>query len=602
MLVELAIRDFAIIEDVRLRLTPGFNALTGETGAGKSILVGAVGQLLGDRADTDAVRSGAERAIIEGVFEPGARADRIREVLEVYGIDEDPVLIMCREIHAAGRSTARINGRAVPVRALTEIGQLLIDIHGQSDNASLKREAEHVELLDRFGGLLGERAALGERVARLRAVRRELATLRGDAAELARRAELLRYQVDEITKARLRPDEEEALLAERHRLANAERLATLAERAYLALQGDEEQTGAGDLLGAGASALAALAEIDASMREHVEALTAAHETAQDVAHAVRSYRERTAFDASGLEAVEERLAAIGELRRKYGGDVAAVLAHAERAALDLSRLEGAEAETEALDAEAEALLAEIGQLGQGLGTRRREAGNRLTAAVEAQLAVLGMADGRFEVALERTPDPDGAAAHGGRWAFGPGGLERVAFLVSANAGEPPRALARVASGGETARLMLALKNILSAADGIPTLIFDEIDAGIGGRIGRVVGEKLWQLTGRHQVLCVTHLPQVAAWGDSHFHVRKAVVAGRTVTAVDRLDEAARVEELSQMLGGAGEAARANAGQLLAEAGAGKLAAAPEGGGPDGRRDHRAALGAPVLEPSSRRTR
>lgn len=587
MLVELAIRDFAIIEDVRLRLTPGFNALTGETGAGKSILVGAVGQLLGDRADSDVVRAGAERAIVEGVFEPGPRADRIRDVLEAYGIDEDPVLIMCREIHAAGRSTARVNGRSVPVRALTEIGQLLIDIHGQSDNASLKREAEHVELLDRFGGLLGDRAALAERVGRLRSVRRELDALRGDAEEMARRAERLRWQVDEIAQARLKAGEEDELLAERHRLVNAERLAALAERAYTALHGDEDQTGAADLLGAADAALGALAEIDPEMREHVEALAAALEAARDVAHAVRVYRERSAFDAGGLEAVEERLAAIAELRRKYGGDVGEVLAHGERAAAELARLEGAEAETDALEAEAAAVAGEIGALGAALGARRREAGGRLAAAVEAQLGALGMADGRFQVALERTPDPAGVAADGGSWAFDASGLERVAFLVSTNAGEPPRPLARIASGGETARLMLALKNVLTAADGIPTLIFDEIDAGIGGRIGRVVGEKLWRLAARHQVLCVTHLPQVAAWGDTHFHVRKAVADGRTVTEVRQLEGPARVEEVAQMLGGAGDAARANARQLLAEADEAKRGLSVEA----------APVGAPARRPS-----
>lgn len=563
MLVELAIRDYAIIDDLRLRLAAGFNVLTGETGAGKSIIIGALGLLLGERADATAVRAGAERAVIEGVFEPGARADVVRPILEAYGIDEDPVLIVTREVHAEGRSTGRVNGRSVPVRALAELGARLVDVHGQSDNASLKREATHLDLLDGFAGCDAQRAELAHRVRQLRAVQDELAALRTDEASLARRAELLRFQVDEIEAAALDADEAESLRAERARLANAERLATLADGAWQALKGDDEAAGALDRLDAALGAAGDIAALDPSLADVVDALGAAVEGVAGAAAALRGYRDRLEADPERLQAVDDRLDAIGTLKRKYGPEIADVLAFAERAAGELAHLEGASDRIAALEAERATLLDEIGARAAVLSGARQAAGERLAAAVVVELGDLGMPGGRFAVAQTTRPVDDGAPTPAGRFAFDERGIDRVAFQVSTNPGEPLLPLAAVASGGETARIMLALKRILTSADRVPTLVFDEVDAGIGGRIGAVVGRKLWQLGRQHQVLCVTHLPQVAVFGDVHFQVRKDTNAGRTRTRIDRLDDAARLAEVTAMLGIATEAGRRNAAELLA---------------------------------------
>ncbi|MFN8423407.1 MAG: DNA repair protein RecN [Anaerolineae bacterium] len=564
MLVELAIRDYAIIDDLRLRLAPGFNVLTGETGAGKSIIVGALGLLLGERADSSSVRAGAERALIEGVFEPGARADALRARLEAYGVDEDPVLIVAREVHSEGRSTGRINGRAVPVRALAEIGALLVDVHGQSDNASLKREASHIDLLDAFAGVEADRARLAGRVRRFRAAAEELAALQADEAALMRRADLLRFQVDEIEAARLDAGEVDALRAERARLANAERLAALADGAWQALKGDDESAGAIDRMDAAMSAAADIAAIDPSLDGLVEALAAAVESVGGAASELRGYRDRLEADPERLRQLDERLDVIATLKRKYGPEIGDVLAFGERAAEELAHLAGAGDRIHVLEAERAALLAEIGAAAAALSAARSAAGERLGAAVVVELADLGMEGSRFRAALARRAEEDGGApTPDGRFSFDERGIDRVSFQISTNPGEPLQPLAAVASGGETARIMLALKRILTAADRVPTLVFDEVDAGIGGRIGDVVGRKLWQLGRAHQVLCVTHLPQVAVFGDVHYHVRKAASDGRTHTRVDRLDDDERVGEVTAMLGAATDAGRMNAAELLA---------------------------------------
>jgi DNA repair protein RecN (Recombination protein N) len=563
MLVELDIRDFAIIDHLRLRLTPGFNVLTGETGAGKSIIVDAVSQLLGERADTADIRAGCQRALVEGVFEPGPAAARLQPAMAGYGIEPEAVLVLSREIAGGGRSLARVNGRAVPVKALSDIGQRLVDIHGQSENASLKREAEHIELLDRYAGLEEPRCELAEQVGHAVALARELAARQQDEALLARRAERLAFEVEEIGAAKPAVAEEEALLAERIRLANAERLAVLADGAYGALRGGgAHETGATDLLAMALKSLEALAQIDPALAPLHEALLAHSEQLSEAARRLLEYRDRLEFDPHRLEAVEERLAVMADLKRKYGPDIAAVIAHGEQAAAELEQISHSEEHIAELTTRHAAALAQIGELAADLSARRHEAAEQLARAVEAELAALGMPGSRFDVALERQPEAAGVPVGGERYAFDATGIDRVAFLVSTNPGEPPRPLVRVASGGETARLMLALKSILSAADDIPTLIFDEIDAGIGGRVGTVVGEKLWGLADRHQVLCVTHLPQVASYGDTHYHVRKRLADGRTATEVRHVDGEERVAELTAMLGTGTDAAGENALQLL----------------------------------------
>ncbi|HEY64674.1 MAG TPA: DNA repair protein RecN [Caldilineae bacterium] len=574
MLVELNIRNFAIIEELNLRFSEGLNVLTGETGAGKSIIIDAVSLLLGGRAFTDLIRAGADRAEIEGHFRLGSRARVIQPILEAEGLEgEDDLLILAREVRRSGRNICRVNGRAVALSLLSEIGQYLVDIHGQGEHLSLLRVREHVNLLDRYAGLEAERAEMARLVERLRQVRSELVDLRRDERELARRVDLLTYQVQEITEARLVPGEEEELEAERRRLANAEQLMLLAtEAAQVLEEGFEEQMSVIDLLGQVEQALTRLARIDPdmeAMRQQVEDLS--YQLA-DIARDVRDYRDGIEFNPARLAQIEERLDVIHNLKRKYGDSIEEILAFAERAQAELDTITHSEERIAELEAEEERLLREIGELGQRLSQARREAGERLAQEVERELDDLRMEHARFGVDLRWRDDPEGAYVGDRRVAFDATGLDRVEFLISANPGEPLRPLARVASGGETARLMLALKTVLSRADETPTLIFDEIDVGIGGRVGAVVGRKLWGLTapdvqGRraHQVLCVTHLPQLAAYGDTHYHVSKVVEGDRTVTRVRELSGDERIEELAAMLGAPTDSGRESTAMMLAEA-------------------------------------
>jgi DNA repair protein RecN (Recombination protein N) len=574
MLAEIRIRNFAIIEELTLRFGEGLNVLTGETGAGKSIIIDAVSLLLGGRASTDIIRAGAEQAEVEGHFYLGKRAAVIRPLLEAEGLEgEGDLLILAREIRRNGRHICRVNGRAVALSVLNEIGQRLIDIHGQGEHLSLLRVREHVELLDRYAGLEVERAEVTRLVHTLRQVRADLANLRRDERELARRIDLLTYQIQEIAAARLEPGEDEALEAERRRLANAEQLIHLTAQVTQALEnGSEEQSSAVDLLGQAVQILTRLARIDPEvepMRRQIEDLSY---QLSDVAHELRRYRDRVEFNPARLAEVEERLELIHNLKRKYGDSIEEILAFGERAQAELDGITHAEERIAELEAEERRLLRAIGELGQRLSAARREAAARLAQAVERELDDLRMEHARFSVDLQWQDDPEGAYVGDRRVAFDATGLDRVEFLISANPGEPLRPLARVASGGETARLMLALKAVLSRADETPTLIFDEIDVGIGGRVGAVVGHKLWGLTApdargcrAHQVLCVTHLPQLAAYGDIHYHVSKAVEGERTLTHVRQLEGDERIGELAAMLGAPTAAGRASAAAMLAEA-------------------------------------
>jgi DNA repair protein RecN (Recombination protein N) len=547
--------------------------LTGETGAGKSIIIDAVSMLLGGRAGTEVIRSGSERTIIEGSFVLDQEAQAtVNSLLEVDGLEgDDPaILSVGREIRLEGRNVCRINGRSVSLKVLSAIGERLVDIHGQTEHLSLMRVREHVDLLDRFGDLWPLREQVGELVQTLRAVRRKLSDQRRDERELARRVDLLQYQVSEIDAARLDPDEEPELAQERTRLANAEQLQVLADEAYHALyEGSEEQAAAVDLLQMAVRALAGLARLDPSTTTLGEAAEALSYQFEDLTASIRDYRDSIEFNPRRLAQVEDRLALIHNLQRKYGDTVHDVLAFAERARQELESIEHSEERIAELEAEEERLLREIGQAGAALSARRREAGERLAAGIEAELEELSMARAEFGVEIAWRDDPEGAYVGGRRVAFDLTGLDRVEFLVAPNVGEPLKPLVRIASGGETSRLMLALKTVLAQADRTATLIFDEIDAGIGGRVGAVVGQKLWGLTlgdgsraRCHQVLCVTHLPQLASFGDLHLFVCKDVVGDRTVTAVQPLEGAEREQEIAGMLGAVTDRTRASAREML----------------------------------------
>jgi DNA repair protein RecN (Recombination protein N) len=567
MLTELRVRDFAIIDDLLLRFHPGFNILTGETGAGKSIIIDAVELLLGARSSQEMVRAGADIASIEGLFELDATiGQRLQPRLEAEGLEgEDGLLILGREVRRGGRSVARINGRAVAQALLAEIGGQLVDIHGQGEHLSLLNAREHINLLDRYADLESGRAEVAGLVGRLRGVRSELEDLRQNAREIARRIDLLTYQVGEIDAAGLTPGEDERLESERRRLANAETLAGHAAAIHhLLAEGEEQAPSALDLLGQAVARLDKLSRVDPDLRALADQSEDLAERLGDLTRAVAAYSESIAFDPERLAEVEERLELIFHLKRKYGDSIADILAFGDEARADLSLLATSETRTTELEAQERHLLQAVGEAAERLSQARQEAGIRLAAAIEQELNDLRMAGTRFQVEIICQEDAQGCFVAGRRLAFDATGIDRVQFLVSANPGEPLRPLVKVASGGETARLMLALKDVLSQADATPTLIFDEIDQGIGGRVGAIVGRKLLHLAGDHQVLCVTHLAQIAVYGDYHLAVSKRVEDERTVTRMEALSGAARVDELAAMLGADTATGRQTAQELLAE--------------------------------------
>lgn len=587
MLAELTISNFAIIERLSLALGPGFNVFTGETGAGKSIIIDAISALVGERMGADVVRAGAERAVIEGIFDvaPLLTRDASRNgaapesdddgstslvafLAELGAEIEDGQLILSREVTAGGRSVARVNGRVAPLSTLQRIASELVDIHGQGAHLTLLRPERHIYYLDRYAGLESDREQVAALYGEWRATRRELERLRSDEREIERQIELLRYQADEIVAAKLVPGEIDDLERERRMLANAERLGELTATVHGALHGDEDgdSTGALDLLATAQRALAELLRLDDTLDPQREALDQAIFTLEDVSAATRDYQDQVAADPARQAEVEERLDLISKLRRKYGATIEEILTFAESATRELDGLMNREERVAELQAREEQLRDHIGELAAALSRRRQAAGAELSHAMEQQLDELNMRKARFETRIDQRSDEGGVPVGKQRFAFGATGIDQVEFLIAPNPGEPFKPLAKTASGGETSRLMLALKTILSDADAVPILIFDEIDSGISGRSGQVVGEKLWGLGQSHQVLCITHLPQIAALGDRHFQVAKSLRGDRTTTEVMALAGSAQVDELAQMLGGAATtASRANARELLSRA-------------------------------------
>ncbi len=598
MLKELHIRNFAIVDELHLILEPGLNILTGETGAGKSILIDAVALLLGGRADTTMIRQGAKRARVEGMFLLSPEhQETLTPLLEREGVEgESPdTLWLSRELRLGGRTVARVNGSVVSVALLRRVAEELVDIHGQSKHLSLLREREHLLLLDRFAGLEPLRQEMSQTVRALQTARRELSSLRQNERERMQRIDLLRFQIEEIERARLEEEEVTTLQAELTRLSHAEQLADLASALLTILEeGQKEVPAVLDLLGQAQREMSALVRIDASLAPQAQWLEEAEYRITDAARAVRDYLDHIEFNPQRLAWVQDRLALIRQLMRKYGQNIAEIIAYAREAAAQLEQLEHSDERIAELEAEEAALREHCARLCAELSQRRREAAVRLAEGVEAELNDLRMEGTRFGVAFHWRADEDGLPLEAPlppgvtvtregelsqegtpvtHAAFDTTGIDRVAFLVAPNIGEGLKPMTRIASGGETARLMLALKTVLSRADRTPTLIFDEIDQGIGGRVGSVVGAKLWQLTHgggttpRHQVLCVTHLPQLAGFGDVHFRVWKRVIGGRTVTQVERLNNEARITELAQMLGTETETARRGAIAILQEAAA-----------------------------------
>ena len=583
MLRLLSVTNFATIEQLDMELAPGFNVLTGETGAGKSIIVDALSLLLGGRADGGMVRSGARQSRIEGIFIiNGDLAPKINAALDEYDIDiGDDEVILAREVNLDGRNTCRVNGRIVPLRLLTVLGEHLVDIHGQNQHLSLFRVSEHLDILDRYGGLWQLRNQVAEQVRQLTEVRRELERLRTGERELAQRADFLTHQVAEIRAADLRPAEDEELTLERDRVANAERIVALSDHAYRALyDGAERQESVADLIGQVVQDLIQLGQLDPSLSAEVESAEALTHQVDELARTLRSYRDAIEYNPDRLQKLEVRLDVIRGLKRKYGSTIKEILALADRASDDLEDLRHSEEITEELQSRELELRAEVGRLAGQLSEARRRAASYLADAIEAEVAGLAVEYAQVHVDIRQSAleggalvgNSDSGQCHApsvgdgvGGFAFNDTGIDSVEFLISLNLGEPPKPLVRIASGGEAARLMLAIKNILSTADRIPVLVFDEVDAGIGGRVGSALGRKLWSLSRCHQVLCVTHLPQIACYADRHTRVIKYAFQERTMTSLELLGDETRVMELSQMLGSNSSVTQSNALEMLEEA-------------------------------------
>ncbi len=559
-LLELTVTDLALIDRLRLELQPGLNVLTGETGAGKSLLIDALGLALGARADTTLVRHGAETARVEALF------DRLPEPL-----------IAVREVAASGRSTARLDDETATAARLAATTGPLVEIHGQHEQQRLLDERWQRDLLDAFGGHGELRAAVADAVERWRSNRAAMAELEIDPRELGRRLELLDHEVAEIAAARLRVGEADEIRARLGAAHHGETIARSGAALVDALVG--EGGGARDATAAALREARTLARVDARFEPLAARLAGLDAELADVASEARDLAEGVEHDPAALARLEERLSVIFGLERRYGDDEAAVLAHGERAAGEADRLRGLEGERARRAVEDATLLLAVASASVALSRRRAEAGLALAAEVGAVLEELGFPAGVFEVSVGRrvaAGDESAVEVDGDAVAFDASGIDQVVYRLAPNPGEPPRSLARIASGGELSRVALAIKQVLAAHDDTPTLVFDEVDTGIGGRSADPVGRSLWGLARRHQVLCVTHLPQIAAHADAHFQITKAEREGRTVTQVHWLDREGRIAELAQMLGGAGgSAAQASARELLdrAEAWRAELTAA-----------------------------
>ena len=547
-LLELSVSDLALIDRLRLTLDPGFNVITGETGAGKSLVIDALGLVLGSRADTGLIRHGAESARVEALF------DRLPEPL-----------IAVREVSIGGRSTARLDDLATTASRLADEVGPLVEIHGQHDQQRLLDERWQRDLLDAFGGHGEARAAMADVSERWRANRAALAELAIDPRELARRVDLLEHEAAEIATARLRPGEAVEIRARLSAAQHGEAIARGAAAVLDALAADE--VGARESTALAVREARALARLDPRFEPLAERLAGLEVELDDVAAEIRGLADGIDHDPGALVALEERLGTIFGLERRYGEGEAEVIAHGDRAAAELERLRGLDHERARRQREDVALLTEVATTAAALSGVRRTAGDALAGAVGEVLAELGFPTGVFEVALGRRAAATDEAAielDGDAVVFDASGADQVVYRLAPNPGEPPRPLARIASGGELSRVALAIKSVLAEADKTPVLIFDEVDAGIGGRSADPVGRSLWALGRRHQVLCVTHLPQIAAHADAQFRITKRQRDGRTVTEIEHLDREGRIVELAQMLGGeaGGAATLASARELL----------------------------------------
>ena len=553
MLESLRIRNLALVTDLTLELGPGYNAISGETGAGKSILIGALNLVLGERADRTLIRAEADQCTVEATFDLAKLDAPLPTFLEEHGLEpcEDNQLLLKRTFAAAGSNRQFVNGSATTLAVLKQIGEWLVDMHGPHDHQSLLHPARQLAILDAFGGLQASRAAFTELLQRRTAIEQAKADLVVDEATYAQQLDLLRFQVKEITDAALDPAEEENLEADYQRSSNAARLLELCQGAIQLVSENEGSLldRSGDL----GRVLADLQQVDDSATELVNLHEEARTNLQELQSALTAYADRVDIDPAQLATLEERVNLAQSLKRKYGGSIEAVNAFGDDAAQKLATLESRDEELARLNAELDSLETNLIAAGQKLTAQRAKLIPKLTKAVTAHLNDLGFAQSQLDVALTSTDQPAEAKSTG---------LDTVEFQFAPNPGEPARPLRAIASSGELARVMLALKTVLAAEDSIPVLIFDEVDANVGGETAHAVGERMRQIADQRQVLCITHLAPVAAAAQTHYVVSKAVIDGRTESNISLLDEKSRVEELARMLGGKVEAATKHAEELL----------------------------------------
>jgi len=535
MLLNLTITNFAIIDRLEVQFDAGFNVLTGETGAGKSIILDAVGLLLGDRARPDLVRAGADEATVQALFDLSGQDDVRRAFIEA-GFPVNEELVLRRIVQGGGRSRAYINGNLATLAQLQPLTERLVAVCGQHEHQHLLQRNVHLAILDRFGSLDGHVKAYRESFQKMQAVTRQLEKLENAERDREQRLDFLQHQCAEIAAAELSVEEEQTLLAERLLLQNAERLVAVTRGGYDALYDSDGSVC--EVLGVLSADLQAIAEVDKKLATLSEAVQRNLFELEDVAVQMRSYLTNASFEPDRIDAVEERLGLLNRLKRKYAPTIGEILELKEAYDREIEQLENAGETRVSLLEELAALKEQTGTLGQTLTGVRSKAAATLARALIAELADLAMSGASFEVALTDLEQP------------GPDGLERLEFMVSLNPGEPLMPLTRVASGGELSRLMLALRRIAPDAGLVPTIIFDEVDAGIGGAAATAVGRKLQSVSRSAQVLCVTHLPQVAAFADHHHRVTKHEVEGRTIAVMEQLTGDDRVKEMARMLGGA----------------------------------------------------
>lgn len=543
MLRELSIRNLAVIEHVSIAFDSGFHVLTGETGAGKSILIDALSLAIGGRGTADIVRYGCDKAEIEALFEPPA-GHPVWDVLASLGIEADPdeMLVIRRELTAQGKSISRVNGRIVNLSMLREIGECLVNIHGQHEHQSLLKTERHLEWLDDYAGeaLAGRKRKYREVYRQYMDARSRLRELEDVSRQQMQMLDLYKFQLEEIDAARLTPGEDEELQDERRRLAHAERIMQHASEAYELLYGPSGL----EALAKAVSRLEDIHQYDASLGPMLEQLQSAYYQAEDAAFQLRDYRERIEANPERLAEIEDRLDQINGLKRKYGEQIEDILAYRNKIAADIDKMENRDEHLQRLREDEQRLYEQAHELALGLSDMRRLAAERLAREIENELRELHMERTTFKVQLDQPQDNAAGAAK-----LTENGIDEAMFLFSANPGEPPKPLAKIASGGEMSRIMLALKAVFAAIDGVPVLIFDEVDTGVSGRAAQAIAEKLSKLSRRCQVFAITHLPQVACMADHHYGIRKSAEDGRTTTSVKKLEVSERVEELARMLGG-----------------------------------------------------